>query len=76
MSNSKGHPVCVESGKPVVDQLCSEVQGVVNRLNAVMLSFMRLIDIEDGHDLSPFGIDFENKDDFRATMENYFLQRL
>ena len=47
------------SGLPVVHQLWADAQEIINMANAVMIPFLHLLCVEEGHGLSPFCHDFE-----------------
>ena len=66
----------MDSLEPVVDQLWSEFQVIVHKLNLLMLLFMRLFDVEYGHGISPFGIYLIINMILGLNWNNYLPQRL
>ena len=54
-SNTHG-PVHLDLTRPAVDQLWSEVEGIISFSVTLMLPFLQLFGVEEGNGLSPFAV--------------------
>ena len=55
-SPSRNGPVYLDLTRPAVDQLWSEVEGIISFSVTLMLPFLQLFGVEEGNGLSPFAV--------------------
>ena len=51
-----------------MDQWWDETQGIIHMDNAAMFAFLNIIDVEEGHDISPFCCYLRTKYDLRVAV--------
>ena len=62
----------VDLDEKAVDQLWSEVKGVMEVALAWMKPFLKLFGVEEGNGLSPFAVGIDSPSDLVAMIEQFF----
>jgi hypothetical protein len=70
--SNMGGPVNVDKGQPAVDQLWSEVSGIIEAVNSWMIPFLELFGVENGNGISPFANSFHSAIDLSNAVNLFF----
>ena len=65
-------PVSVDLNYDAKTQLWGEVNKVMRLVQSVMVPFLKLFGVEEGHGLSPFALDMEDPSDLIEKITKFF----
>jgi len=68
----KSGPVEVDLDEKAVNQLWPLVRRVIREVNALMLPFLKILGVEEGHGLSPFLSEIKEPEDLLRIVKDFF----